>query len=51
MQQAGRVSDRCAFLLMGADRAGELIEFGPTDRLFSEPSDPRTLDYVRGRFG
>jgi phosphate transport system ATP-binding protein len=51
MQQAMRVSDRCAFLLMGADKAGELIEFGPTARVFSEPSDPRTLDYVNGRFG
>ncbi len=51
MQQAMRVSDRCAFLLMGEDKAGELIEFGPTVRLFSEPSDPRTLDYVNGRFG
>jgi phosphate transport system ATP-binding protein len=51
MQQAMRVSDRCAFLLMGDDKAGELIEFGPTAKLFSEPSDPRTLDYVNGRFG
>jgi phosphate transport system ATP-binding protein len=51
MQQAMRVSDRCAFLLMGEDKAGELIEFGPTARLFSEPTDPRTLDYVNGRFG
>ncbi|MGA2836928.1 MAG: phosphate ABC transporter ATP-binding protein [Acidimicrobiales bacterium] len=51
MQQAVRVSDRCAFLLMGDDKAGELIEFGPTTKLFSEPTDPRTLDYVNGRFG
>ena len=51
MQQAMRVSDRCAFLLMGDDKAGELIEFGPTATLFSEPKDPRTLDYVNGRFG
>jgi phosphate transport system ATP-binding protein len=51
MQQAMRVSDRCAFLLMAEDKSGELIEFGPTARLFSEPSDPRTLDYVNGRFG
>src|SRR5271156_5074908 len=51
MQQAMRVSDRCAFLLMGEDKAGELIEFGPTTKLFSEPSDERTLDYVNGRFG
>jgi phosphate transport system ATP-binding protein len=51
MQQAMRVSDRCAFLLMGEDKAGELIEYGPTGRLFSEPTDSRTLDYVNGRFG
>jgi phosphate transport system ATP-binding protein len=51
MQQAMRVSDRCAFLLMGDDKAGELIEFGPTAKLFSEPTDTRTLDYVNGRFG
>ncbi len=51
MQQAMRVSDRCAFLLMGEDKAGELIEVGETATLFSEPSDPRTLDYVNGRFG
>ncbi len=51
MQQAQRVSDQCAFLLMAEDRAGELVEFGPTQKLFSDPSDPRTLDYVNGRFG
>ncbi len=51
MQQAQRVSDRCAFLLMGEDKAGELIEFGTTAKMFSEPDDPRTLDYVNGRFG
>jgi phosphate transport system ATP-binding protein len=51
MQQALRVSDQCAFLLMAEDRAGELVEFGPTQRLFTEPSDARTLDYVNGRFG
>ncbi len=51
MQQALRISDRCAFLLMGEDKAGELIEFGATAKLFSEPSDSRTLDYVNGRFG
>ena len=51
MQQAARVSDKCAFLLMGEDRAGKLIEFGPTEKLFNDPTDPRTLDYVNGRFG
>ena len=51
MQQAARVSDLCAFFLMGSDRAGEQIEVAPTKKLFSEPDDPRTLDYIQGRFG
>ena len=51
MQQAHRVSDRCAFMLMGDDKAGELIEYAPTAKIFSDPSDPRTEDYVNGRFG
>ena len=51
MQQAARVSDDCAFLLMAEDRAGELIEFAPTTKIFNDPSDPRTLDYIQGRFG
>ena len=51
MQQAARVSDNCAFLLMAEDRAGELVEFGPTQEIFTSPRDPRTEDYVNGRFG
>ena len=51
MQQAARVSDDCAFLLMAEDRAGELIEFAPTTKIFNNPSDSRTLDYIQGRFG
>lgn len=51
MQQALRVSDDCAFLLMGSDRAGELIEFGPTSKIFNDPDDERTLSYIEGRFG
>jgi phosphate transport system ATP-binding protein len=51
MQQAARISDECAFLLMAEDRAGELIEFGDTYKIFHDPSDARTLDYVQGRFG
>jgi phosphate transport system ATP-binding protein len=51
MQQAARVSDDCAFLLMGEDRAGELIEFAPTEKIFTDPTDKRTLDYIQGRFG
>jgi phosphate transport system ATP-binding protein len=51
MQQAARISDRCAFLLMAEDRAGELIEIGPTSQIFESPTDQRTADYVNGRFG
>ena len=51
MQQAARVSDHCAFLLMGQDRAGEIIEVAPTAKLFGDPTDQRTKDYVQGRFG
>jgi phosphate transport system ATP-binding protein len=51
MQQAARVSDRTAFMLMGEDRAGELVEFGPTVELFRNPHDRRTEDYITGRFG
>ena len=46
MQQATRVSDNCAFFLLG-----DLVEFGKTDRLFSDPRDKRTEDYITGRFG
>lgn len=51
MQQAARVSDRTAFLMMGDDRAGRLIEYGPTDQVFTNPTDKRTEDYITGRFG
>jgi phosphate transport system ATP-binding protein len=51
MQQAARISDLCAFLLMGDDGAGEQIEVAPTQKLFTDPDDPRTLDYIQGRFG
>ncbi len=51
MQQALRVSDACAFLLMGEDKAGALIEVGPTQKVFESPDDSRTKDYVEGRFG
>ena len=46
MQQAVRVSDHTAFFLLG-----ELVEFGKTDDLFSQPQDKRTEDYITGRFG
>ena len=46
MQQAVRVSDYTAFFLLG-----ELVEFGKTDDIFSQPKDQRTEDYITGRFG
>ncbi|MBN2795778.1 MAG: phosphate ABC transporter ATP-binding protein [Clostridia bacterium] len=46
MQQAGRISDKTAFFLMG-----ELIEFSETDKLFSNPENKKTEDYITGRFG
>src|SRR5436309_9053861 len=52
MQQAARVSDNTAFMLMNqAERCGELIEFAPTHELFNQPRDRRTEDYITGRFG
>jgi phosphate transport system ATP-binding protein len=51
LQQAARVSDYTAFMLMGEGRAGELIEMGATDDLFKNPVDKRTEDYITGRFG
>ncbi|RCG31095.1 phosphate ABC transporter ATP-binding protein [Sphaerisporangium album] len=51
MQQAQRVSQHCAFFLAAENEPGRVIEQGPTDRLFSDPNDPRTADYVNGRFG
>jgi phosphate transport system ATP-binding protein len=51
MQQAQRVSDRCAFFLAEQGKPGVIIEHGPTEIVFSEPQDSRTLDYVNGRFG
>ena len=51
MQQAARVSDFTAFLNMDTDRAGMLVEYGPTDRIFTRPVDPRTEAYITGRFG
>jgi phosphate transport system ATP-binding protein len=51
MQQAARVSDMAAFLMMEEDRAGALVEYGPTSELFTNPKDKRTEDYITGRFG
>ena len=46
MQQATRISDKTAFLLLG-----DLIEYDDTEKLFSVPKDKRTEDYITGRFG
>jgi phosphate transport system ATP-binding protein len=51
MQQASRVSDRCAFFLASAGTPGRIVEHGPTTAMFSSPQDQRTSDYVNGRFG
>jgi len=51
MQQAARVSDMAAFLMMEEDRAGVLVEYGVTSQIFTKPKDKRTEDYITGRFG
>jgi phosphate transport system ATP-binding protein len=51
MQQAQRVSQRCAFFMVEEGRPGTIVEVGPTDKVFSDPEDARTADYVHGRFG
>jgi phosphate transport system ATP-binding protein len=54
MQQAARVADRTAFFSLdtiAGVRVGTLIEYGETEKIFSRPDDPRTRDYVTGRFG
>ena len=51
MQQAARVSDQTAFFMMDEDRAGYLVEYGPTNDIFTNPQDQRTEDYITGRFG
>ena len=51
MQQAARVSDFTAFMLAGDDGAGRLVEYGPTQEVFTNPKEKRTEDYITGRFG
>jgi len=51
MQQAARVSDVTAFFTMADDRAGYLVEVGPTGRIFTRPTERLTEDYISGRFG
>jgi phosphate transport system ATP-binding protein len=51
MQQAARVSDYTAFFNMDGDRAGYLVEYGPTNQIFTVPQNKQTEDYITGRFG
>jgi phosphate transport system ATP-binding protein len=56
MQQAARVSDRTAFLMVELDadernRWGRIVEYDQTERIFTNPSNPRTEDYVSGKVG
>ena len=51
MQQAARVSDRCAFFLAAMNTPGVIVEYGDTAAIFGSPRDSRTADYVNGRFG
>jgi len=51
MEQAMRVSGMSAFLMIGDDKVGKLVEYGPTSEMFMRPKDKRTEDYITGRFG
>ncbi|MCL2796630.1 MAG: phosphate ABC transporter ATP-binding protein [Firmicutes bacterium] len=51
MEQAMRVSDMSAFMMIDEKRAGNLVEYEPTTQMFSKPKDKRTEDYITGRFG
>jgi phosphate transport system ATP-binding protein len=51
MQQAARVSDKCAFFLAEMGTPGVIVEQGETKQIFEFPQDSRTNDYVNGRFG
>jgi phosphate transport system ATP-binding protein len=51
MQQAARVSDMAAFFMIGDKNAGTLIEYDETSKIFTNPRDKRTEDYITGRFG
>jgi phosphate transport system ATP-binding protein len=51
MQQAQRVSQKCAFFLAEQGQPGFIVEHGDTEAMFGNPQDPRTADYVHGRFG
>ena len=51
MEQALRVSDMSAFIMLGEDKVGTVVEYAPTLDMFSNPKDKRTEDYITGRFG
>jgi len=51
MQQAARASDYTAFFMMAEDRAGYLVEYGPTKQIFTNPQHRQTEEYITGRFG
>ena len=51
MQQAARASDLAAFFNMGNNRAGYVVEYGPTEKVFTNPEEKLTEDYISGRFG
>jgi phosphate transport system ATP-binding protein len=51
MQQAARASDQTIFMTMGDDRAGYVVKYAPTSKVFTAPEHQLTADYVSGRFG
>ena len=51
MEQAIRISDMAAFMMIEDDKVGTLVEYGTTEQVFSSPRDPRTEGYITGRFG
>jgi phosphate transport system ATP-binding protein len=51
MQQAARISQQCAFFLCEDGAPGRIVESASTEQIFNDPVDPRTADYVHGRFG
>ena len=50
MQQAARVSDETAFFMVGDNRSGYLVELGDTQKIFTNPTNPKTEEYITGRF-
>ena len=50
MQQAARVSDETAFFMVGDNRSGYLVELDDTQKIFTNPTNPKTEEYITGRF-